>query len=54
MMTRVGLFRGGSGGIFASSAEVPPALLTVATLTLEPMESLLEATLILDGEHVPV
>ena len=53
MITCMGLFRGSRGGILPS-AEVLPVLLAVATLTLEPMELQLEATLILDGEDVPV
>lgn len=49
MTTRVGLFLGGRGGVLA-----PPTLLTVATLALEPIESLLDATLILDGDDAPL
>jgi len=54
MKTRVGLFLGGRGGVVPSSIEIPPTRLTVATLVLEPMESLLEATLNFEGEDVPL
>lgn len=65
-MTRVGLFRGGRGGVLSpvigvlGSAElvvtVTPAgaTLTVATLALDPIESLLDAKLSLEGEDVPL
>jgi len=53
-MTRVGLFLGGKGGVLQTSTEGPPTLLTVATLAFDPMESLLDATLILEGEDVPL
>ena len=61
MTTRVGLLRGGNGGVL-STLEVAPALaaaaafkfLTVDTLKFEPSESLLDVMLNLDGDELPV
>lgn len=59
MTTRVGLLRGGRGGVFSPVDDgitvtvLPEAFLTVATLALDPIESLLEAILNLDGDEVP-
>ena len=63
--TRVGLFLGGKGGVLlplvgpggvlAEGAATPAgAFLTVVTLALDPIESLLDAKLSLDGEDVPL
>lgn len=70
MTTRVGLFRGGNGGVLSPlvvttgvlfgveamllTLELIGAFLTVATLAFDPIESLLEAILSLDGEDVPL
>lgn len=62
MTTRVGLLRGGRGGVFSpvdgtadgiTETVLPEAFLTVATLALDPIESLLEAILNFDGDEVP-
>lgn len=63
--TRCGLFRGGSGGVLSpvedgavevvvDTAIPAGATLTVATLALDPIESLLDARLSLDGDEVPL
>jgi hypothetical protein len=64
MITRVGLLRGGNGGVLSVSfadtiLEVPAAMLpgeflTVATLALDPIESLLDAMLSLEGDEEPL
>ena len=72
MTTRVGLLRGGNGGVvspppfvttweaFGGEAvtllkvELMGAFLTVATLAFDPIESLLDAMLSLDGDDVPL
>jgi hypothetical protein len=64
MITRVGLLRGGNGGVLSVSfadtiLEVPAAMLpgeflTVATLALDPLESLLDAMLSLEGDEEPL
>ena len=58
--TRVGLLRGGRGGVLSPVAGAMAtetfagAFLTVATLALDPMESLLDAMLSLEGDDVPL
>lgn len=64
IITRVGLLRGGNGGVFSDSfavailaapaAMLPGEFLTVATLALEPIESLLDAMLNLEGDEEPL
>jgi len=50
----VGLLRGGSGGVLSSVTLAAAMFLTVATLKLDPSESLLDAMLNLDGDEVPL
>lgn len=57
--TRVGLLRGGRGGVLsagtlAAQVTLPGPFLTVATLALDPMESLLDAMLSFEGDEVPL
>ncbi len=64
IITRVGLLRGGNGGVLSVSftdtiLEIPAGILpgeflTVATLALDPMESLLDAMLSLEGDEEPL
>lgn len=60
MTTRVGLLRGGRGGVLSpvtgtlGGETLARAFLTVATLALDPIESLLDAILNFDGDEVPL
>ena len=46
--------RGGRGGVLSSPTLAAAMFLTVATLKLDPSESLLDAMLSFDGDEVPL
>lgn len=60
MTTLVGLLRGGRGGVWSPGGiavvtlAAVGAFFTVATLALDPIESLLDAMLNFDGDEAPL